>query len=111
MRPRPVCRCCCAVETRNGAVIRRCMQRLAEIGWPSVTPSPDERRGATVALPSRDSGRLTAELMQRDIVTSHRDDNVRASFHFYNDADDVDAFVAAVASLRDAFAPRQPARR
>ena len=47
--------------------------------------------------------------MKRDIVTSHRDANVRASFHFYNNEDDVDAFVAAVASLRDAFAPREPA--
>ena len=62
-----------------------------------------------MALPSRDSARLTAALMQRDIVTSYRDANVRASFHFYNNDDDVDAFVAAVASLRDAFAPREPA--
>jgi selenocysteine lyase/cysteine desulfurase len=86
------------------------MQGLAEIDWPSVTPAPDERRGATVALPSRDSARLTAELMKRDIVTSHRDANVRASFHFYNNEDDVDAFVAAAASLRDSFAPREKAR-
>jgi selenocysteine lyase/cysteine desulfurase len=98
-----------AVERRIGMLTRRCMERLAEIGWPSVTPTPDERRGATVALPSRDSARLTAELMQRDIVTSHRDANVRASFHFYNNEDDVDAFVAAAASLRDAFAPREQA--
>jgi selenocysteine lyase/cysteine desulfurase len=44
--------------------------------------------------------------MKRDIVASHRDANVRASFHFYNNEDDVDAFLAAVASLRDSFAPR-----
>lgn len=98
-----------AVERRIRALTRRCMQRLAEIGWPSVTPTSDERRGATVALPSRDSAGLTAELMQRDIVTSHRDANVRASFHFYNNEEDVERFVAAVASLRDAFAPREPA--
>ena len=98
-----------AVERRICALTRRCMQRLSEIGWPSVTPTPDERRGATVALPSRDSARLTAELMKRDIVTSHRDANVRASFHFYNSDDEVDAFVGAVASLRGAFAPREQA--
>jgi len=98
-----------AVERRIRALTRRCMQRLAEIGWPSVTPTSDERRGATVALPSRDSAGLTAELMQRDIVTSHRDANVRASFHFYNNEEDVERFVAAVARLRDAFAPREPA--
>jgi selenocysteine lyase/cysteine desulfurase len=98
-----------AVERRIAALTRRCMQGLVEIGWPSVTPEADARRGATVALPSRDSARLTAELLKRDIVTSHRDANVRASFHFYNNEADADAFVAAVASLRDAFAPEQHA--
>lgn len=92
-----------AIERRNYALTRRCMQRLEEIGWPSITPSPDERRGATVAVPSRDSGALAAQLMKRDIVTSHRDDNVRASFHFYNDEDDVESFVAAMQDLRGSF--------
>ncbi len=47
-----------AIEKRNYALTRRCMQRLEEIGWPSITPAQDERRGATVAVPSRDSGGL-----------------------------------------------------
>jgi selenocysteine lyase/cysteine desulfurase len=81
------------------------MQRLAEIGWASVTPPQDERRGATVAVPSRDSGGLCAELIKRNIVTSHRDANVRASFHFYNDEDDVESFIAAMKELRGAFGP------
>jgi selenocysteine lyase/cysteine desulfurase len=93
-----------AIEKRNYALTRRCMQRLAEIGWASVTPTEDERRGATVAIPSRDSGGLSKELLRRDIVTSHRDDNVRASFHFYNNDDDVDSFIAAMKDLRGSFA-------
>jgi selenocysteine lyase/cysteine desulfurase len=95
-----------AIEKRNVALTRQCMQKLQEIGWPSVTPVQDERRGATVAVPSRDSGALSKELMKRDIVTSHRDDNVRASFHFYNNDDDVNSFVAAMKDLRTSFAPR-----
>lgn len=95
-----------AVGERNRALTRRCMQRLEEIGWASVTPAADERRGATVAVASRDSRRLVAELMQRDIVTSFRDDNVRASFHFYNNEDDVEAFVAALEELRGPLGPR-----
>jgi selenocysteine lyase/cysteine desulfurase len=99
-----------AIETRIQMLTRRCMQSLADIGWPSVTPVEDERRGATVAIPSRDSGALTGELMRRDIVTSHRDDNVRASFHFYNNEADVDALVSALKGMRTSFAPRQQAR-
>ena len=95
-----------AVEKRNFALTRRCMEKLQEIGWPSITPVQDERRGATVAVPSRNSGGLAAELMKRDIVTSHRDDNIRASFHFYNNEDDIDSFVAAMKDLRGSFSPR-----
>src|SRR3984885_13192101 len=95
-----------AIEKRNYALTRRCMQRLVEIGWPSITPAQDERRGATVAVPSCNSAGLSAELMKRDIVTSYRDDNVRASFHFYNNDDDVESFIAAMQELRGSYAPR-----
>jgi selenocysteine lyase/cysteine desulfurase len=95
-----------AIEKRNYALTRHCMQRLEEIGWPSITPVQDARRGATVAVPSRDSARLAAELMKHDIVTSHRDENVRASFHFYNNDDDVESFIAAMQELRAGFGPR-----
>src|SRR6202789_2056361 len=61
-----------AIEKRNYALTRRCMQRLAEIGWPSITPTQDERRGATVALPSRHSGGSHKELMKRDRDTPPR---------------------------------------
>src|SRR6202166_434728 len=95
-----------AIEKRNYALTRRCMQRLEEIGWPSITPTQNERRGATVAVPSRDCGGLSAQLMKRDIVTSPRDGNVRASFHFYNDEDDVESFIAAMKDLRGSFGVR-----
>jgi len=95
-----------AIEKRNYALTRRCMQRLEEIGWPSITPIQDERRGATVAVPSLNSAGLSAELMKQDIVTSYRDDNVRASFHFYNNDDDVETFIAAMKELRGSYAPR-----
>jgi selenocysteine lyase/cysteine desulfurase len=96
-----------AIEKRNFALTRRCMARLEEIGWPSITPAEDARRGATVAVPSRDAARLQAELMKQDIVTSFRDDNVRASFHFYNNEDDVESLIAAMQELRGSLGPRQ----
>jgi selenocysteine lyase/cysteine desulfurase len=93
------------IARRNYALTRRCMQRLEQIGWPSITPTQDERRGATVAVPSRDSARLSAELMKYDIVTSHRDNNLRASFHFYNNEDDVESFIAAMQEMRGPLGP------
>jgi selenocysteine lyase/cysteine desulfurase len=93
------------IGARNQALTRRCMDRLDEIGWPTVTPHLDERRGATVAIPSRDAGGLAAALMERDIVTSHRDANLRASFHFYNNEDDVETLIGALSDLRARFSP------
>jgi selenocysteine lyase/cysteine desulfurase len=94
-----------AIEARIRMLTGACLDRLEAIGWPSVTPRQDERRGATIAIPSRDSAGLSKTLMERDIVTSYRDDNVRASFHFYNDERDVDALIAALEDLKPQFAP------
>ena len=76
------------------------MEQLREIGWPSITPAVDERRGAMVCVPSRASGQLSQELMKRNIVTSNRDDNLRVCLHFYNNDEDVDVLVAALRELR-----------
>jgi selenocysteine lyase/cysteine desulfurase len=95
-----------AIEKRNFALTRRCMEQLVDIGWPSITPTQDARRGATVAIPSRDSAGLSRELIKRDIVTSYRDNNLRASFHFYNNEADIESFVGAMKDLRSEFAPR-----
>jgi selenocysteine lyase/cysteine desulfurase len=94
-----------AVEERIRLLTAHCMRRLREIDWASVTPSEDRRRGATIAIPSREAGRLVQELKERGIVTSHRDDNVRAAFHFYNDEADVDALCAALKDLRTSLGP------
>jgi selenocysteine lyase/cysteine desulfurase len=94
-----------AVGERNRQLSGLCLDRLAQIGWASITPRADDRRGATVAIPSRDAAGLTKALMEREIVTSYRDDNVRASFHFYNNEADVEALIAALVGLKPAFAP------
>jgi selenocysteine lyase/cysteine desulfurase len=92
-----------AIERRIRALTRRCMEKLREIDWASVTPAQDERRGAMICVPSRASGPLSQELMRRSIVTSNRDDNLRVCFHFYNNDEDVDVLVEALRELRPQF--------
>jgi selenocysteine lyase/cysteine desulfurase len=41
--------------------------------------------------------------MEQDIVTSFRDDNLRATFHFYNSEKDVDALIEALLGHRAEF--------
>src|SRR5215472_12376929 len=94
-----------AIEERVRALTRRCMTGLEGIGWASVTPAADERRGPMVCVPARDPAQLFTTLMEQDIVTSFRDNNIRATVHFYNSEDDVDRFVAALKSCRDRHRP------
>jgi selenocysteine lyase/cysteine desulfurase len=95
-----------AIEKRIQALTHDCLQRLREIDWPSVTPADRQRRGATIAIPSRAAAQLAAELLRRDIVTSARDDNVRASFHYYNDEEDIDSLITELKDLRAEFVAR-----
>jgi len=94
-----------AAEQRIRQLTRRCMERLAGIGWTSSTPDQDERRGPMVCIPSRDAAGLSRRLLERGIVTSPRADNARATFHFYNDDADIEALIAALTQLRGEFHP------
>jgi selenocysteine lyase/cysteine desulfurase len=89
-----------AIEERVKYLTRLCMDRLEEIGWPSVTPRPDERHGPMICVKAKQVAQLFAKLMEQDIVTSFRDDNLRATFHFYNSEQDVNAFIAALRAHR-----------
>jgi selenocysteine lyase/cysteine desulfurase len=94
-----------AIEARVKTLTARCLDRLKAIGWEAVTPREDARRGPMVAVPARDPARLFARLMEQDIVTSFRDNNMRATIHFYNTEDDIDTFVAAMKASRAEFHP------
>ena len=95
-----------AIEARVRELTRRCMQALEGIGWPAVTPPEDARRGPMVAIPSRDTAELFSRLTAQDIVTSFRDNNIRATIHFYNTDADIDHFVTAMRAHRERFHAR-----
>lgn len=95
-----------AIEERVRMLTRRCMAGLAAIGWPSITPADDARRGPMVAVPASDAAALCARLLDEDIVTSFRDGNIRATIHCYNSEADIDRFVATMAGHRMRFGPK-----
>lgn len=93
------------IERRVRGLTQSCIERLRAIGWASVTPSSQERHGPMICVRARQVPQLFETLMQQDIVTSFRDDNLRATFHFYNSEDDVDRLVGALAQQRARFHP------
>lgn len=90
-----------AIGRRVREITGTCMDRLIEAGCTLATPREDARRGPSVCIRSVDDNALVAKLAERNIVTSCRDGNVRATFHAYNDESDIDALVSAVVANRD----------
>lgn len=77
-----------------------CMGELCAAGIQLATPTEDHRRGATVAIRAASDHELVQRLIEQGIVTSCRDGNVRAAFHFYNSVADADHLVAALKANR-----------
>lgn len=75
---------------------RRCIDRLGATGWAVATPNDDAQRGPMVAIRAKDDALLVKHLAERGVVTSCRDGNVRAAFHFYNNDDDVDRLMSVL---------------
>jgi selenocysteine lyase/cysteine desulfurase len=57
-----------------------------------------------VAIRAKDAAALTDRLAKRGVIASWRDGNVRAMFHAYNDAADVDALVEGLMANRELLA-------
>ena len=93
------------IEERVRYLTRLYMDRLQEIDWPSITPRADEQHGPMICVRARQVAQLFGRLTGQDIVTSFRDDNLRASFHFYNSEKDVDAIIQALHGHRAEFRP------
>jgi selenocysteine lyase/cysteine desulfurase len=80
------------------ALARRFEDGVRELGGVVSTPA---QRGALICVASPDAERLVGVLTEAGVVTSSRGQNVRFSFHFYNDEADVDAALRALRTHRD----------
>ncbi len=67
-------------------------------GFVVRTPADPNRRGPLIVVQSVDAPALVSHLAQRGIVASCRDNGLRVSFHAYNNEEDVDAVVRALAA-------------
>ena len=93
-----------AIEAHVAALAGRLIEGVRGLGATVVTPSEPARRGPLVCVRSTDVVRLCHELAAEGIVTSYRDDNLRAALHLYNVEEDVDRLVAALAARRHLLA-------
>lgn len=85
-----------AIDAHVRRLVDLAHDRLTEIGRTLWSPADPALRGPQVALIDDDPDALAARLAERRIVTSPRGRLLRLSFHYYNDASDVDAVIDAL---------------
>jgi len=86
------------IEARVRALTTTCLERLAAAGLPTRTPQPWEERAQIVSVPAPDAAGIMARLREKDrIVVNVKDDALRVSMSFFNNEEDIDRAVRAIA--------------
>jgi cysteine desulfurase/selenocysteine lyase len=83
-----------AVEGRIIALADYLIEGLRRRGYTIVTPLVEGRRSGIVCFGVEDAVNLAERLIERGVIVSAREGNVRVGIHFYNDEDDVDRLLA-----------------
>jgi selenocysteine lyase/cysteine desulfurase len=90
------------IEARVRDLTATALERFREAGFQLATPV--SARGPMLAIRAREAAELVDRLIARGVVTSQRDGNVRAGFHFYNDESDLDRLVEGLKANRELLA-------
>jgi kynureninase len=89
-----------AIRAKSLRLTRRLLDHAAARGWRVNTPTDDATRGGAVILDVPDSARVTAALLERQVIVDHRPGaGIRMAPHFYNNDDDVSRAIAALDAL------------
>jgi len=90
-----------AIEAHIRELTDHLIAGATKLGWKVLTPRAPERRGAMVAVRSRDVHALVGRLAAAGVVVSSRDQNLRISPHFYNTHADVERVLAGLQAHAD----------
>jgi kynureninase len=84
---------------RIRALTTHLVDGLQRAGWELKMARDPARRSAIILVRHPDAPRAVARLAERGIIVDHRAGYVRVSPHFYNTADENDAFLAALGEV------------
>jgi kynureninase len=89
-----------AIRAHSVRLTTRLLERILELGFPTLTPRDPGRRGGTVAVNPPGAEAIARELLKRDFLVDYRPGaGIRIAPHFYSTDDECDAVVAEIAAL------------
>lgn len=89
-----------AIRERSLRLTRRIIDAAQAAGYRLNTPLVDAERGGSVVLDVPDAERVTAELLERQIIVDYRPGaGIRMAPHFYNTEEEIDRAMAVVGEL------------
>ena len=86
-----------SVEAHVGALATRLIDGLDALGLPVITPRQESRRAGIVVTEPPEVAELARHLTAEGIQVAVRRGRLRASFHLYNNDDDVDRLLDGIA--------------
>lgn len=88
------------IRRHSLALTTRLLEKIREIGWPTITPLDPERRGGTVAVNPPNAKAVSDVLLERDFIIDYRPEaGIRIAPHFYTTADECDMIVEEMAAI------------
>jgi kynureninase len=88
------------IRAHSAALTSYLLEKVLELGWPSLTPRDVNRRSGTVCTNPPDAEAISRELLRNNFIIDWRPDaGIRISPHFYNTMEECDAVIAELAAL------------
>jgi kynureninase len=96
-----------AIRAKSLRLTERLIQHALDRGWRVNTPLDPAARGGSVVLDVPDAERVTADLLERQVIVDFRPGaGIRLAPHFYNTDDDIDRALAELDALVPTTASR-----
>ena len=90
------------IEARILKLTHYLNQRLVEQGVEILSATDDKHRSGITLIAVDDAAAMVSQLEARNIFTSQRGGRLRISLHYYNDRQDIDRFIDALAECTTA---------
>ncbi len=82
---------------------RLLQQRIEATGLPVIAPSEEKHRSGITIIKTGNAKAIRDKLAAKNIIVAARGEGIRVSVSFFNNEEDIEAFIQAIQDLKDMF--------